>query len=104
MSSLLSNSFTCLSMSARGEGIRQAERGAHHLGKRRIGEHLVEGGQGRRLALEIERQPHALVLLAGILLERLAQILVDRRAAGAAVKVVAFSPCSAKLKAGTKAA
>ena len=43
----------------------------------RIGENLVEGGQARRLALEVERQAHALVLLAGIFFERLAKILVD---------------------------
>ena len=82
MSILLSNRATCLSTSAVAkESGRPSER-AHDLGERRVGEHLVEGRQGRRLALEVERQPHALVLLAGVLFQRLPQILVDRRLLG----------------------
>ena len=40
-----------------------AERGLHHLQEGRIGKDAVGAGEARRLALEIERQPHALVLL-----------------------------------------
>ena len=75
--SLLSKSLTCLSMSADGERIRQGQGGAHHARQRRIGQDLVEGGEGGRLALEVEREANALVVFARILLERLTQVFVD---------------------------
>ena len=55
-----------------------AERRLHDLQQRRIGQNIVGLVDLRRLALEVEREPNAFVLRAGILLQRLPHIIVDR--------------------------
>ncbi|MGY3456677.1 hypothetical protein ACVWW5_002127 [Bradyrhizobium sp. LM3.4] len=56
---------------SRADRRRQAERRLDHLRHRLVREDLVGIGDGGGLAREIERQPQALVLVAGLLLHRL---------------------------------
>lgn len=61
---------------------RPAHRGLDHLGQRLVGEDLVGARDRGRLAGEIERQPQALVLVAGLLLHRLRDVLGGRAGRG----------------------
>ena len=60
-----------------GHRVGEAEDRLDHLQQRRVGEQAVGGVDRRRLALEIERQAHALVVGAGRRLQRLADVAVD---------------------------
>ena len=75
----LSNSCTCLSTLAVANESGSDRSVRTTLGKRGIRQHLIRTSQRRRLAIEIERQPDAFIVLAGILFQRLAHVFVDRR-------------------------